>query len=47
MKNIKYEQREKTETKHVNRLYIADEILEVLGMVNDHPFVQFIMHDKD
>ena len=31
----------------MNRLNIANETLEVLGMVNDHPFVQFIIHNKD
>ena len=29
------------------RLNVADEILDVLGMVNDHPFVQTIIHNKD
>ena len=31
----------------MNRLNIADGILEVLGMVNDHLFVQSIIHNKD
>ena len=31
----------------MNRLNTADEILDVLGMVNDHPFVQSIIHNKD
>ena len=39
------EKKEKTE--RVNRLNIADEILKVLGMVNDHPFVQSIIHNKE
>lgn len=32
---------------HANRLNVADEILEVLGMVNDHPYVQTVIHNKD
>ena len=47
VKNVKYEQKRKEKTERVNRLNIADEILEVLGMVNDHPFVQSIIHNKD
>ena len=47
VKNVKYEQKRKEKTERVNRLNIADEILEVLGMVNDHPFVQSLMHNKD
>ena len=33
----------------MNRLNIADEILEVLvlGMVNEHPFVQTVIHNMD
>ena len=31
----------------MNRLNIADEILEILGMVNEHPFVQTVIHNKD
>ena len=31
----------------MNRLNIADEILEVLGMVNELPFVQTVIHNKD
>ena len=44
---VKYEQKRKEKTERVNRLNIADEILEVLAMVNDHPFVQSIIHNKD
>ena len=47
MKNVKYEQKRKEKTERVNRLNIADEILEVLGMDNDHQFVQTIIHNKD
>ena len=39
--------KEKKKNECVNRLNIADEILEVLGMVNDHPFVQSLIHNKD
>ena len=47
VKNIKYQQKRKEKTERVNRLNIADEILEVLGMVNEHPFVQTVIHNKD
>ena len=47
VKYIKYQQKRKEKTERVNRLNIADEILEVLGMVNEHPFVQTVIHNKD
>lgn len=47
VKNIKYEEKRKEKQSRSNRVNIADEILDVLGMVNDHPFVQTIIHNKD
>ena len=45
--NLKYEEKKKERVARANRLNVADEILDVLGMVNDHPFVQTIIHYKD
>ena len=45
--NLKYEEKKKERVARANRLNVADEILDVLGMVNDHPFVQTIIHNKD
>ena len=47
IRNQKYEQKIKDKIARADRVNIADEILEVLGMVNDHPFVQTIIHNKD
>ena len=47
IRNQKYEQKKKEKQTRANRVNIADEILEVLGMVNDHPFVQTIIRNKD
>ena len=47
IKNLKYQQKQKEKIARSNRVNVADEILEVLGMVNEHPFVQTIIHNKD
>lgn len=47
IKNQKYEQKKKEKISRTNKVNVADEILEVLGMVNEHPFVQTIVHNKD
>ena len=47
IKNMKYEEKKKERIARTNRLNVADEILKVLGMVNVHPFVQTIIHNKD
>ena len=47
IKNLKYQQKKKEKIARSNRVNVADEILEVLGMVNEHPFVQTIIHNKD
>ena len=44
---MKYEEKKKERVARPNRLNVADEILHVLGMVNDNPFVQTINHNKD
>jgi hypothetical protein len=49
VKNIKYKSKQKVQ--HTNKCNqrdnIADEILEVLSMINDHPYVQTFIHHKD
>ena len=47
IRNQKFEQKIKDKIGRAYRVNIADEILKVLGMVNDHPFVQTIIHNKD
>ena len=48
IRNLKYrkERREREQTHHQNN-NVADEILEVIAMLNDHPFVQEIIHSKE
>lgn len=43
IKNAKSREKKKTMQPTNN---IADEILEVLNMMNDHPFVQQVIHNK-
>ena len=47
IKNLKYQEKKKEKIARSNRMNVADEILEVLGMVNEHPYVQSIIHNKD
>ncbi|CAG2217499.1 unnamed protein product [Mytilus edulis] len=44
IKNAKYRQKKTNKSSSSNN--IADEILEVLSMLNDHPFVQQVIHKK-
>ena len=47
VRNQKQNEKKKTKSSHSNRDNIADEILDVISMVNDHPYVQTIIHNKD
>jgi len=44
--NVKYNEKRKSANKR-NQANVADDILEVLGMINEHPFVQTIIHNKE
>ncbi|KAL3865802.1 hypothetical protein ACJMK2_043153 [Sinanodonta woodiana] len=45
--NFKYNESMKSANKRRNQANVADDMLEVLGMINIHPYVQTIIHNKD
>ena len=47
VRNQKYNEKKKAKSNRSNRENIADEILDVISMVNVHPYVQTIIHNKD
>ena len=47
VRNQKYIEKKKAKSNSSNRENIADEILDVISMVNIHPYVQTIIHNKD
>ena len=48
IRNQKYQAKKKEhEGKRSQRANVADELLEVIGMIDKHPFVQTILHNKN
>lgn len=47
IRNLKYREIKKDKQQKVQQHNIADEILEVIAMLDSHPFVQEIVHSKD
>ena len=47
IRNKKYKDKRKETQTLSTKVNIADEILEVIGMVNSHRYVQSIIHNKD
>ncbi|KAL3837128.1 hypothetical protein ACJMK2_022509 [Sinanodonta woodiana] len=45
--NFKYNANMKSANKRRNQANVADDMLEVLGMINIHPYVQTIIHNND
>ena len=47
VRNQKQNEKKKIKNNRTNRDNIADEILDVISMVNVHPYVQTVIHNKD
>ncbi|KAL3873325.1 hypothetical protein ACJMK2_036457 [Sinanodonta woodiana] len=44
--NQKYNARKREKSNCARNNYVADENLDVLGMLNEHPYVQTVIHSK-